>query len=162
MEDNKEKIRRFNVTLGIFVAAILGFLLNLLANLYYAMFITHTLKWNEANHMQVYGIILLFLALVGFLKFFIDDHENTLEMNTNFFKRYINYFFYKFTPGKFIRVALGIYISLALISILIGLYFFIASIAGYIITNVIVVVILISFLYQRKTNRSNKLTKIDA
>jgi len=153
MESNKEKIRRFNVTLGIFVAAILGFLLNLLANLYYSMFITQTLKWSGVNHMQVYGIILLFLGLIGFLKFFIDDYENDFEFNTSFFKRYINYFFYKFTPGKFIRVALGIYISLTLISLLIGLYFFIVSIAGYIITNVIVLVILISFLYQRRTSK---------
>jgi hypothetical protein len=159
MESNKEKIRRFNVTLGIFVAAILGFLLNLLANLYYAIFITHSLKWGNVDHLQVYGIVLLFLALVGFLKFFIDDYENDFEMNTNFLKRYINYFFYKFTPGKFIRVALGIYISLILISILIGLYFFLASIAGYIITNVIVLVILIFFLYQRKRSKQNKLTK---
>lgn len=159
MEDNKEKIRRFDVILGIFVAAILGFLLNLLANLYYAIFITHSLKWSQADHVQVYGIVVLFLALIGFLKFFIDDYENDFEFNTSFFKRYVNYFFYKFTPGKFIRVALGIYISLTLISILVGLYFFIASIAGYIITNVIVLVILISFLYQRKTSQLNKLTK---
>ncbi len=159
MESNKEKIRRFNVTLGIFVAAILGFLLNLLANLYYSIFITHTLKWSGADHVQVYGILLIFLALVCFLKFFIDDYENDFELNTSFFKRYINYFFYKFTPGKFIRVALGIYISLTLISLLIGLYFFIASIAGYIITNVIVVVILISFLYRRRTSKLSKLAK---
>jgi hypothetical protein len=159
MESNKEKIRRFNVTLGIFVAAILGFLLNLLANLYYSMFIIHTLKWSGVDHLQVYGILLVFLALVCFLKFFIDDYENDFEMNTSFFKRYANYFFYKFTPGKFIRVALGIYISFVLISILVGIYFFIASIAGYIITNIIVLVILISYLYYRKTNKINKLSK---
>jgi len=153
MESHKEKTRRFNVIMGIFVAAVLGFLLNLLANLYYALFMTQTLKWGQVNHMQVYGIVLLFLALVGFLKFFIDDYENDVELNTGFLKRYVNYFFYKFTPGKFIRVALGIYISLTIISILVGLYFFIASITGFIITNIIVLAILIFFLYQRKTSK---------
>jgi hypothetical protein len=147
--DNKEKIRRFNVTLGIFVAAILGFLLNLLANLYYGMFVMHSLKWSQVDHMQVYGITLLFLALVGFLKFFIDDYENTMELNTGFFKRYANYFFYKFTPGKFIRIVLGIYILLIIVSFLIGAYFFLIEINGYIVAAITLAVIPVLFYHKK-------------
>lgn len=113
MDDKlEEKNKRFDFVWGIILAAILGFLLNLLANVYYDLFIVKTVLWEKVNQEQVFIIILLLLGLVGFLGFLIDDYRNEMKISRNFLQRYWQYFFYKFTPGKIMRWFFGGYILL--------------------------------------------------
>jgi len=89
MEEGKfEQKKRADVVIGIAIAAIAGFILNLLANLYYDLFIIETTVWAKVNHFQVICVSLALLGLIGFLEFFIFDYKNNFEVNKSFLKRY--------------------------------------------------------------------------
>jgi hypothetical protein len=136
-EDKIEQKKRTDLVIGIAVAAVIGFVLNLLANLYYDIFITGTLTWNKVNHTQVYAITLALVGLIGLLEFFIYDYKNDLEENKGFLKRYFNYFFYNFTPGKIIRIIAGLYVSSVLIGLMVLLYAVMAIFSGYLMTTAV-------------------------
>ncbi len=126
-----EQKNRTEIVWGIIVAGFAGFLLNLLANTYYDLFIYKTVTWDKIDHMQILGASLLLLAVIGLLSFFVSDYKNKLEVNRSFLKRYSDYFFYSFTPGKVIRVIVGLYILLTVLAVLGLIYFFIAKVGGY-------------------------------
>lgn len=136
-----EQKKRVDAVLGIMLAAVLGFVLNVLANVYYAMFITHQTTWNRVDHIQLYGFGFVLVALLGFLDFFIYDYENKVEVNRSFLKRYLNYFFYSFTAGKVIRVIVGLYITFILIGFVVALYFGLAVQVGYILATLAAAVV---------------------
>jgi len=152
MEENQiEKKKRLDTVLGIIVAAILSFMVDLYANLYYELFVVNTLKWSQVNHTQVYGMTLVFLALVGFLQFFVEDYQNDIDIRGGLIKRYIKYFFYEFTPGKFIRWFLGAYLLLVLFGFIVGLYYVLAQFGGYAIAaTLFAIVLVVLYLNSRK------------
>ena len=155
-KDKIEQKKRTDLVIGIAVAAVIGFVLNLLANLYYDIFITSTLSWDEVNHPQVYGVILALIGLIGLLEFFIYDYKNDLEVNKGFLKRYFNYFFYNFTPGKIIRIIAGLYVSSVLIGFVVLLYFVMANFSGYLMaTAVFLAAFLKIYLEERQKRRTN-------
>ena len=155
MEEGKfEQKKRADVVIGIAIAAIAGFILNLLANLYYDLFIIETTVWAKVNHFQVICVSLALLGLIGFLEFFIFDYKNNFEVNKSFLKRYLNYFFYNFTPGKIIRVISGLYVSAILVGFTIIIYIFMAKSAGYYIaTGVFLAAFLKIYLEEREKKK---------
>jgi hypothetical protein len=154
--DSGEKIRRADVVWGIVVASAIGFLLNLLGNVYYGLFIVHTITWGKVDHTQIYWIGAVLLALVGFLEFFIEDYKNDLRLNISLFQRYINFFFYRFTLGRIIRVAAGIYMLLILFAILIGIYVIIGTTTNYIIATLVVLAASIAAYIKEGEHNSQK------
>jgi hypothetical protein len=151
-DGDKEKIKRFDFVFGVIIASIISFFINLLSNIYYDLFVNHSTSWDKIDHFQVYFILLILLALFGFLEFFISDYKNPAEVNQSLFIRYKNYFFYEFTPGKIIRIISGLYISLILLVILICVYFILAEAQGYIVTSSIFIFILfIAYLKEKKS-----------
>lgn len=159
MEENeKEKIKRLDATFGIIVAAVMGFLLNLLANAYYDLFITSLIKWEEINQSQIFYISLSLIGLFGFLLFFINDYRNEFGINKSFFKRYVNYFFYKFGPGKIIGFIFGVYTLLFLLVLMIMTFIFIAEIGG--ILAAISIFFLILILSYSKDKREKIMKKL--
>lgn len=140
-ESQLEKNKRLDTVLSIVIAAIIGFLVNLFANLYYDLFVVHTETWGQVNHTQVYGMFFAFLALLGFLQFFVEDYQHSVDIRGGIIRRYLKYFFYEFTPGKFIRWILGAYLLIVLFGFLVGAYFVIAKFIGYVLTIVLYVVV---------------------
>ena len=152
-EDKIEQKKRTDLVIGIAVAAVVGFVLNLLANLYYDLFITGTLIWDKVNHSQVYAVTLALVGLIGLLEFFIYDFKNDLEVNKSFLKRYFNYFFYNFTPGKIIRIVAGIYIFSVLIGFMILFYILIAKFSGYLMATVVFLVAFLKIFLEERQKR---------
>lgn len=146
----KEKNKRFDLTFGIIIAALVGFLLNLLANLYYDLFIVHSVVWEKVDHTQVFGMVLGLIGMFGFLQFFIEDYKNELRISKTFLKRFYEYFFYHFTPGKWMRILTGIYVVLVLLIIIVGLYFVMASFTGYIPATLMSVIVFIRVYWEEK------------
>lgn len=136
-EENKEKNKRFDFTFGIIIAAVIGFLLNLLANIYYDIFIVNSLKWENIDQTQFVGILLALIGMFGFLQFFIDDYRNEFKINKSFLKRFKDYFFYQYMPGRWLRIITGIYLGLILFAILVGLYYLMATFTGYIVATLV-------------------------
>jgi hypothetical protein len=159
-EEESERLehkKREDAVLGIIVASALGVVLNLLSNLYYELFIVRRLTWDKVDHMQVYGLGLLLVAFVGFLKFFILDYKNGLELDRSFLKRFSNYFFYEFRPGKIIRVIFGLYMLFILVGLLILSYILMAQVTGYIIAT-LVFLLAVGSEYIKSRKRQNQMS----
>lgn len=134
MNNNEEKIeqkKRTDTVIGIVLASAFGLALNLIANLYYDLFVIHAITWADVDRFQVLAIVLVTVAMVGFLDFFIHDYKNDLEVNKSLWKRYSNYFFYEFTPGKILRVIFGVYMLLILGGFLILFYITLLQVWGF-------------------------------
>lgn len=161
-KDKIEQKKRTDTVIGIAIATIAGFILNLLANLYYDLFITGATTWAKVNHPQVYGVLLALLGLIGFFEFLIFDYKNGLEVNKSFLKRYWHYFFYNFTPGKIIRFIVGLYVSLTLIGFVILIYVFSANFTGYPTATLIFLAaflkIYLEEIQKRKINNASKIS----
>ncbi len=151
MDEETEKTKRTDIVLGIVGASAIGFILSLFADVYYRMFLVGDLKWENVNHIQVYSLLLLLLALIGFLQFFIDDYKNNVEINRSLLKRYFIYFFYQFTPGKIIRFIVGIY-TLTILAIFLGfIYYIFAQSVGYLLATALFLLSALSaYLRERK------------
>ena len=106
------------VVWSIAIGAVLGFIINIFSNLYYGLFITWDLKWSMVNHQQVFIFTIVFIALIGYLQFFIFDYPNTFEFSKAYWKRYQQYFFYSFWPGKILRWIIGFYLIIVLLGFL--------------------------------------------
>src|ERR1035437_831209 len=155
-EKSNEKTKRFDMVWGIIVASILGVILNLLANLYYDLFIVKTIVWGKVDHFQVLCITLLLIALVGFLQFFISDYKNEAGLNKNLLKRFRQYFFYEYTPGKYMRVFFGIYMLLILVSVLGGIHYLVALQIGYLYAAISFILMFFLTYYKEKVSNRTK------
>lgn len=126
-----EQKKRTDTVIGIVLASAFGLALNLIANLYYDLFVIHSITWANVDRFQVLAIGLVTVAMVGFLDFFIHDYKNDLEVNRSLWRRYSNYFFYEFTPGKILRVIFGIYMLLVFGGFLIFFYITLLEVWGF-------------------------------
>lgn len=150
-ENSIERAKRIDTVLGVAVASAIGFMLNLLGNLYYGIFVVGNVSWAQVNHTQVYGIVLALIGLAGFLKFFIDDYGNKLEVNRSLVTRFLRYFFYDYAPGKAIRIIGGGYLLVVLGGFLVSFYIFLAGSIGYLLaTLAFLLAALALFLYNRR------------
>ena len=107
-ETSAEMAHRVDFVWGIATAAAIGFVLNLLANLYYDLYIVRELSWDDVNQNQVAGLVLALVVLFAFLRFLIYDFKNPLAMNGGFIARFYEFFLYKYLPGRFLRVATAV------------------------------------------------------
>lgn len=153
-ENQNEQKKRFDTVVGILIASVLGFVLNLSANLYYDLFISKAVTWDKINHFQVLGLGLSFVGIIGFLQFFIDDYRNNVEMNKTYWKRFSNYFFHEFRAGRYIRVAMGWYLLFCVAALLLGLYFFLGAFIGYGYATVLFAVMFLSEYIKNKKTKS--------
>jgi hypothetical protein len=150
VDDAYKHRKRTDTVLGILIASALGFVLNLLANVYYDVFVTKTVSWGSVDRNQIIFIPLALVGLIGFLQFFIYDFKNDLEINKNFWLRFANYFFFKFKLGRILSWIMGLYLILLGLAILIGIYVLMSSKVGYSWTTILFLVI---FLYHYEQNR---------
>ena len=148
MEDKDKKENRGYIVWSIVIGALLSFLINIFSNLYYSLFVVGDLSFDKINGNYFVFCVLLFIALNGYLGFFIHDYPNSFEFSKGYWLRYKNYFFNKYLPGriigKIIRWILGFYLILFLV-ILLG-YLFILSINLWGQTYGIITFILFLFL----------------
>lgn len=148
----KEQRDRTYAVWGIVIGSVLGVLLTLFANAYYDIFVTGSESWDTIDHKQVYGWIAMIIAIWGFLGFFIYDYKNNLHADIAFWKRFLKYFFQRSKPWKTIRVVIGLYVILVIISILLLIYLHIVEEYGFLFATIIYIIAFISE-YIREKNK---------
>jgi hypothetical protein len=153
MNDYKKENRGY-IVWSIVIGGIIGFLINIFSNLYYSIFITKNLNWNQIDHTHFVLCIAILIALVGYLGFFIYDYPNTFEFSKPYWKRYQNYFFHEFWPGKILRSIIGFYLIIFLIVLLIIMCFFLVQSFGY-LYGIIILVSTFSLAYIKHKYFSN-------
>jgi|GEM_PF-6700818 len=86
----EEKKKRFDITFGIIVAGIFGFLINILASIVYNYFFLvnpDPIRWD------FFGLLLgALLISIVFLQFIVRDFKNELILNRSFFERFFDYY----------------------------------------------------------------------
>lgn len=121
---------------SIMIAGLLGFLINIFANLAYGFFIIGDLSWQKINHFNFLLCLALFIGVIGYLMFFINDYPNAPEFSIVYWKRYQDYFFNKFRLVKILRTMIGIYLLLLLAGLILLLYFIFGQNLGYPIATI--------------------------
>lgn len=92
-EHRKEKIQRTTFVLGIFTAAVVGFVVNLFSNMYYDVLISQTREFSSYSEKPVVVALVILFVSTGFLFFLVYDYKNEIDLNRPFFKRFLDYFF---------------------------------------------------------------------
>jgi hypothetical protein len=90
-EDRLEYRRRFDLVLAIVLAATLGLILNVFANIYYDAFLVKTTNLNSYDPLNVATLSGFFLVVAAFLQFLVYDYKNKLQMEKGFWKRYVTF-----------------------------------------------------------------------
>jgi preprotein translocase subunit Sss1 len=151
-QDQIEQKNRTDLVLGVLLAAVVGFVLNILSTIYYSLFIVKTVTWDKMDHFQIYCIGLLLVGLIGFLEFFIYDYKNDIQVNRSLIRRYLTYFFYNFRPGRVIRVIAGLYLTFILGGVIVSVYFFLAHSIGSVLAAAVVIVVLVGITLKVKSS----------
>lgn len=152
--DKLEQRKRKEIAWGIIIAGVASLAAGILVNAYYDLFVNVTTTWEKINQMQIYGAALVLTAIVGLLNFFIADYKNDLEVDRSFWKRYRDYFFYSFAPGKLMRIVIGLYGLAIVFGFLILMYILIAKVGGYFwATFIMAVAFLKVYLEEREKNK---------
>lgn len=99
-KEQKEKIERTTFVLGIFSASIIGFVLNLYANIYYDVFVTGDKQFGKMSEAGIIFPTFALIFTIGFLQFLIYDYKNELNLNRPFFDRFFYYFDKVFWVGR--------------------------------------------------------------
>lgn len=89
--DKLEHRRRFDSVLGITLAGILGWLINIFSNIYYDVYLTHSTRITSYNSFQLSLLISFLFLVVAFLQFLVYDYKNELTLGKNFWLRYISF-----------------------------------------------------------------------
>lgn len=100
MENQKGKRERIIFVLGIVVASIIGFALNIYASLYYEVFILGTENFSIHNKAAVALPAIVLVYSYGLLSFLVYDYKNSIDINRPFFQRLFNYYENTFWPTK--------------------------------------------------------------
>lgn len=101
MEDQKERHERVTFVFGIIVAAVIGFALNIYANIYYEVFMLGTKSMSAYNQLAtlIPGFVLIYS--LGLLSFLVYDYKNKIAMDRPFLQRLFEYYENVFWPTKF-------------------------------------------------------------
>jgi hypothetical protein len=145
----EDKTNRGFIVWSIVMGLLLGFIINVFSSVYYGMYIVGDLQWSQVNHQQLVWCVLALFALVGYLQFFIADYPNTFEFSKAYAKRYQNYFFYSFWPGKIIRWIIGFYLIVFMFVILAGIYYAMYEAAGFAYATVTWSLMIIVIYYRK-------------
>jgi len=110
--------------LGIFSAAIIGFVLNIYANMYYVMFVTGEQKLGDFSTSGILFPTFAFIVTCAFLQFLIYDYRHEMDFSHSFFGRFFDYFENVFWFGRVTK-------SVNKITVFIFKWFFAIAIAVY-------------------------------
>lgn len=100
MEDQKEKHERITFVLGIVVAAIIGFALNIYANIYYEVFMLGNRNLSDYNESATVIPAFVLVLSYGFLSFLVYDYKNKIDITRPFLQRLFDYYENMFWPTK--------------------------------------------------------------
>lgn len=90
-KEKKEKIQRTASAAGIVVASIIGFSLNVYANMYYDLFVTGNEQFSNMNTLSIALLFIILMYAISFLQFLVYDYENELNLDRPFWGRYLYY-----------------------------------------------------------------------
>lgn len=106
MEDQKEKHERTTFVLGILVAAVIGFTLNIYASVYYDVFMLGDKKLTDYDELAILLPAVVLVYSYGLLSFLIYDYKNKIDIGRSFMGRLFDYYDNVFWP---VRFAKGVY-----------------------------------------------------
>ncbi len=159
----KEKIERVTLVLGIFTASVIGFAINIFTNIYCDVFLTETKKITDYNQIAMVIPVLVFIFSVAFLSFLVYDHQNGLNLDRSFFKRFSDYYGNVFWMSRLTKKLMHIvfFIGKWLMAIVIGLSLYKGSgtKALFIWVGTIVFWFAIKYLYKRRSKLNLYLVK---
>ncbi|MEI6553373.1 MAG: hypothetical protein WCO09_02295 [bacterium] len=152
---SKQNEDRGYIVWSVIMGGLLSFIISIIANLYYGLFVVGNLEWSSVSHQQVLILMLVLVAIIGYLLFFISDYPNTFEFSKEYWRRYRNYFFHRFWPGKILRWVIGFYLIIFFISFLFLIYYFISQSLGYFNGAIFTVCLFILAYIKEKLNKKN-------
>lgn len=88
----KERIERTTFVLGIFSAGVMGFILNIFANVYYDVLVTGEKQFSKLDQPSLIFSFLGLVFVTAFLQFLIYDYQNEINLNRPFLRRFFDYF----------------------------------------------------------------------
>ncbi|MDD2495082.1 MAG: hypothetical protein PHE29_07820 [Tissierellia bacterium] len=91
-KEKKEIIQRTNFVLGIIVASIIGFVLNVYANIFYDAVVTGKEQFSNINSFSIALLFIILMYMIAFLQFLIYDYQNEINLDRSFFKRFSDYY----------------------------------------------------------------------
>ncbi len=103
MDDFREKHERVTFVLGIIVAAIIGFSLNIYANIYYEVLMLREKSMSNYNQLATVLPAFVLIYSFGFLLFLVYDYKNKIDMSRPFLQRLFEYYETVFWPSRFAR-----------------------------------------------------------
>lgn len=89
--EKEEKKRRFDTVFGIYIAAFVGFVLNILADII-KDWVFGEQTFNLFQKEVIAILFLLLIVSVVFLEFFIYDFRHELSLDQKFWSRFFDYF----------------------------------------------------------------------
>ena len=153
--EQKERIRRADTVYGVVISVMIGFVVSILANIYYGVFVARQLTWAQIDHTQVYAMLVALLAFGGFLEFFIEDYRNELKVDRSLISRFARFFFYDYAPGRVMRWGVGLYLLTILIGFLLSAYVFVSNRIGYPAGTFLVAALLVGVYVWNKSIRNS-------
>jgi len=117
-ETDKDKIeyrKRFDFVLGVVVAGVFGWLINILSDVYYDVFLKHTVKIESYDSFQLSLSGFILFVAIGFLKFLVYDYKNKLILEKNFWDRFIFFLNDNFNLSFFASLLKNLFIILFLV-----------------------------------------------
>lgn len=91
LAEKEERKRRFDTVFGIYIAAVIGFILNILADLLRGwMFAGEVFSLLQKELIAL--LVLLLIISIIFLEFFIFDFRHELTFDQKFWSRFFDYF----------------------------------------------------------------------
>ena len=85
--------KRQDIVLGVCLAVVAGFLVNLFSNIYYDIFISKTLSFADISSAAITFVFLLLIFFEAFLEFLVYDVQQGqgIHINKRFWGRYFDF-----------------------------------------------------------------------
>lgn len=156
--DKLEHRKRLDTVLGLAVAGILGWLINIFSNIYYDVFLTHNAKISSYNAFHLLVLLSLMFLVVAFLQFLVYDYKNELTLGKSFWVRYMFFVSEDSSLSRFARLLNKFFVSMFLIIINLGILSVLYNSVGYlsiflVLLGSIIVVGIISYIRKRLLKR---------
>lgn len=151
-----ERKERTTLVLGIFTASVIGFVVNLYANIYFEVFLTGRETMVAYNQLALIIPTLILVLAIAFLSFLVYDYQHELTLNRPFLKRFFEYYENVFWLSRATRKVSRVIVFLVkwIFAILFSLALFETS--GVIASSIWIFLIFIwvtaKYLYLKQTN----------
>ncbi|MCK9438477.1 hypothetical protein M0Q39_00140 [Patescibacteria group bacterium] len=135
------KLNRKFIVWGVLMGAFFGFLINILANFFYDVFIIEIYSFEKVNLTNILVCCFSLVALIGYLWFFVYDYPNSPELTKDYLKRFWDYFTKTFWLGRILAVFFALCILIASISLLAVTFMSLSRILGYLSASIVFIII---------------------